>query len=46
MPIPNIPDRQHKRLGGIRTVLSVPLIRETQPVGAITVSRTRVQTIY
>jgi GAF domain-containing protein len=32
MPIPNIPDRQHKP-------------RETQPVGAITVSRTRVEQI-
>ena len=43
MPIPNIPGSPAQTLGGIRTVLSVPLIRETQPVGAITVSRTRVQ---
>ena len=40
---PEYPGSPAQTLGGIRTVLSVPLIRETQPVGAITVSRTRVQ---
>src|SRR5438093_11000078 len=40
---PEYPGTPAQTLGGVRTVLSVPLIRETQPVGAITVSRTRVQ---
>jgi two-component system NtrC family sensor kinase len=40
---PEYPGSPAQTLGGVRTVLSVPLIRETQPVGAITVSRTRVE---
>src|SRR5258705_1508124 len=40
---PEYPGTPAQTLGGVRTVLSVPLIRETQPVGAITVSRTRVE---
>jgi GAF domain-containing protein len=40
---PEYPGSPAQTLGGARTVLSVPLIRETQPVGAITVSRTRVE---
>jgi GAF domain-containing protein len=40
---PEYPGTPAQTLGGARTVLSVPLIRDTQPVGAITVSRTRVQ---
>ena len=40
---PEYPGSPAQTLGGVRTVLSVPLIRETQPIGAITVSRTRVE---
>jgi two-component system, NtrC family, sensor kinase len=40
---PEYPGSPAQTLGGVRTVLSVPLIREAQPVGAITVSRTRVE---
>jgi two-component system, NtrC family, sensor kinase len=40
---PEYPGTPAQILGGVRTVLSVPLIRETQPIGAITVSRTRVE---
>ena len=40
---PEYPGSPAQTLGGARTVLSVPLIRETQPFGAITVSRTRVE---
>src|SRR5207247_2766791 len=40
---PEYPGTPAQTLGGVRTVLSVPLIRETQPVGAISVSRTRVE---
>jgi two-component system, NtrC family, sensor kinase len=40
---PEYPGSPAQTLGGVRTVLSVPLIRETQPVGAISVSRTRVE---
>ena len=40
---PDYPGTPAQTLGGARTVLSVPLIRESQPIGAITVSRTRVQ---
>jgi two-component system, NtrC family, sensor kinase len=40
---PEYPGTPAQSLGGVRTVLSVPLIRETLPVGAITVSRTRVE---
>src|SRR5258707_14478961 len=39
---PEYPGTPAQSLGGVRTVLSVPLVRETQPVGAITVSRIRV----
>jgi two-component system, NtrC family, sensor kinase len=40
---PEYPGTPAQSRGGVRTVLSVPLIRETLPVGAITVSRTRVE---
>jgi two-component system, NtrC family, sensor kinase len=40
---PEYPGTPAQTLGGVRTVLSVPLIREAQPIGAITVSRTRVE---
>jgi|SRR5579872_1866855 len=40
---PEYPGTPAQYLGGVRTVLSVPLVRETLPVGAITVSRTRVE---
>jgi GAF domain-containing protein len=40
---PEYPGTPAQSLGGVRTVLSVPLVRETQPVGAITVSRIRVE---
>jgi GAF domain-containing protein len=40
---PEYPGSPAQTLGGVRTVLSVPLIREAQPIGAITVSRTRVE---
>jgi GAF domain-containing protein len=40
---PEYPGTPAQSLGGVRTVLSVPLIRETLPVGAITVSRTHVE---
>jgi two-component system, NtrC family, sensor kinase len=40
---PRYPGTPAQTLGGVRTVLSVPLIREAQPIGAITVSRTRVE---
>src|SRR5579872_1606040 len=40
---PAYPGTPAQYLGGVRTVLSVPLIRETLPIGAITVSRTRVE---
>jgi GAF domain-containing protein len=39
---PEYPGTPAQTLGGVRTVLSVPLIREAQPIGAITVSRTPV----
>ena len=39
---PDYPKTPAQTLGGVRTVLSVPLVREGQPIGAITVSRTRV----
>jgi signal transduction histidine kinase len=40
---PEYPGTPAQTLGGVRTVLSVPLFRDTQPVGAITVSRIRVE---
>ena len=40
---PEYPGSPAQTLGGVRTVLSVPLIREGQPIGAISVSRTRVE---
>jgi len=40
---PGYPGTPAQTLGGVRTVLSVPLIREAQPIGAISVSRTRVE---
>ena len=40
---PGYPGTPAQTLGGVRTVLSVPLIREAQPIGAITVARTRVE---
>jgi len=40
---PGYPGTPAQTLGGVRTVLSVPLIREAQPIGAITVGRTRVE---
>jgi PAS domain S-box-containing protein len=40
---PEYPGSPAQTLGGVRTVLSVPLIRETRPIGAISVSRTRVE---
>jgi GAF domain-containing protein len=40
---PEYPGTPAQTLGGVRTVLSVPLIRETEPIGAITLSRTRVE---
>src|SRR5436305_1467232 len=40
---PEYPGTPAQSVGGVRTVLSVPLVSETQPVGAITVSRIRVE---
>ena len=39
---PDYPKTPAQILGGVRTVLSVPLVREGRPIGAITLSRTRV----
>ena len=39
---PDYPKTPAQILGGVRTVLGVPLVREGRPIGAITVSRTRV----
>src|SRR5258705_235780 len=39
---PDYPKTPAQTLGGVRTVLSVPLVREGRPIGAITLSRTRV----
>src|SRR5258705_8553295 len=38
---PDYPHTPAQTLGGVRTVLSVPLVREGRPIGAITLSRTR-----
>ena len=40
--VPDYPGTPAQILGGVRTVLSVPLVREGRPIGAITLSRTRV----
>ncbi|MET3841809.1 GAF domain-containing protein [Bradyrhizobium sp. OAE829] len=39
---PDYPETAALVLGGVRTVLSVPLVRDGRPIGAITLSRTRV----
>ena len=39
---PDYPKTPAQLLGGARTLLSVPLVREGRPIGAITLSRTRV----
>ncbi len=39
---PDYPKTPAQTLGGVRTVLSVPLVREGRPIGAITLSRIRV----
>ena len=39
---PDYPKTPAQILGGVRTVISVPLVREGRPIGAITLSRTRV----
>jgi two-component system, NtrC family, sensor kinase len=40
---PDYPGTAAQALGGVRTVLSVPLVRENEPIGAFTVSRTHVE---
>ncbi len=42
---PDYPKTPAQILGGVRTVLSVPLVREGRPIGAITLSRTRVDPV-
>jgi GAF domain-containing protein len=40
---PDYPGTAAQLLGGVRTVLSVPLVRENEPIGALTISRTHVE---
>jgi GAF domain-containing protein len=40
---PDYPGTAAQTLGGVRTVLSVPLLRENEPIGAFTISRTHVE---
>ncbi len=40
---PDYPGTAAQTLGGVRTTLSVPLVRENEPIGAFTVSRTHVE---
>ena len=40
---PHYPGTPAQTSGGVRTVLSVPLVRENGPIGAFTVGRTRVE---
>ena len=40
---PDYPGTPTQIFGGVRTVLSVPLLRENEPIGAFSVGRTRVE---
>jgi signal transduction histidine kinase len=40
---PNYPGTPASAFGGVRTVLSVPMVREKKPIGAFTISRTVVE---
>jgi len=40
---PEYPGTPAQSIGGVRTALSVPLVRENKTIGAFTVNRTRVQ---